>query len=261
MSIHRIHLLDVPIDAVTQTQALDRIRVLLASAGQQHVVTPNNEMLVIAHRDASFRSVLQRAALNLPDSTGVVLMARLQGTPLPERVTGTDTMQRLCETLGPEHPVFLLGAMPGVAERVADVLRQRNSGLRIVGTFDGSPREEDAPAIIHKINDVKPVILFVAYGAPLQEMWIDRYVQHLPTVRVAMGVGGAFDFIAGIQKRAPGWMRAIGLEWAWRFIQEPSRWKRMWRAVVVFPVLCFFTRPRASAPPEPPPTFPRSSSV
>ena len=248
MSDARIHLLGVPIDAVTKVKALDRMHAMLNAGGRHHVVTPNNEMLVAASRDPHFHAVLQRSALNLPDSTGLILMARLRGIRIPERVTGTDTMQALCASLSSDHPVFLLGAAPGIAERAAEILKQHNSNLRIAGTYAGSPREEDAPEIIRCINGASPHILFVAYGAPAQDLWIDRHLKDLPTVRVAMGVGGAFDFIGGVQKRAPTWMCSIGLEWLWRMMREPSRLPRIFTAVVVFPLLCLREsfRPRAT---------------
>lgn len=235
----RVTLLGVPIDALTQAEALARLENFLKDSGQKHVATPNNEMLVEAHRNARFRDVLQHTALNLPDSTGLLLMARLRGHRLPARVTGTDTMQKmLCALLDERHPVFFLGAAAGVAQRAAEELKKCNPRLTIAGTFSGSPRSEDAQEIIQKINDAQPHLLLVAFGAPAQDLWIAEHLHKLQSVRVAMGVGGAFDFVAGVQKRAPRFIRTLGLEWAWRFAHEPKRWRRMWKAVVVFPILC-----------------------
>lgn len=235
----RVSLLGVPIDALTQAQAMEQLTIWLQHPqSKKHVMTPNNEMLVMAARDPLFKALLQRSALNLPDSTGLILMARLRGEKIPERVTGTDMLQRLCELLGPEHPVFLLGAGDGVAECAAEELKGRNPRLIIAGTYSGSPRDSDAPDIIRRINASGAHLLFVAYGAPMQDVWIDRYLKEMPTVRIAMGVGGAFDFIAGVQKRAPQWMRSMGLEWLWRLMREPKRLPRIFNAVVVFPLLC-----------------------
>ncbi len=232
-----MRLLGVYLDAVTHAQALDRLRELLIDGRQHHVMTPNNEMLVMAQRDETFRKVLQRTSLNLPDSSGLLFAARWTGQVLPERVTGADTVAALCASLPSDHPVFLLGAAPGAAQAAADALQSINPSLRIAGTFAGSPREADAEEILQRINAAKPHLLFVAYGAPAQDLWIDRYLQRMPSVRVAMGVGGTLDFLAGRIRRAPSWMRGLHLEWAWRFAQEPSRWKRMWNAVAVFPWL------------------------
>lgn len=241
----RITLLGIPLDPVTQSETLQRMHSFLVQEGQQrHVATPNSEMLVEASRNPAFRTVLQHTSLNLPDSRGLLLMARLWGQRILERVTGADTMRHLCSSIGPEHPVFLLGAAPGIAERAAEKLQKLNPRLRIAGTFAGSPQEEDAPAIIACIHAAAPHLLFVAYGAPAQELWIARHLCDCPTVRVAMGVGGAFDFLAGAQRRAPRWMQRVGLEWIWRVVLEPKRLPRIINAVVVFPVMCLWERMR-----------------
>lgn len=234
---HRITLLGVPIDAVSPRQALDRLLSLLVSGGQYHVMTPNNEMLVQAASLPAFHLLLRRITLNLPDSTGLVLGARLTGQVLPHRVTGVDTMRALCTELSSAHPIFLLGAKPGIAEKTAEVLRAGNPSLVVAGTYSGSPKPEDAAEIIARINQSGAHILFVAFGAPGQDLWIDRYRTELTQVRLAMGVGGSFDFFAGAQKRAPGWLRKLGLEWVWRLVREPTRYKRIWQAVAVFPYL------------------------
>ncbi len=194
-------------------------------------------MLVAASRDARFAAVLRATALNLPDSTGLLWAARKTGQRLPERVTGVDTVERLCAGLGPETPVFLLGAAEGVAEKAADALRAKNPRLAVAGTLSGSPSAAEAAGIVDAINRSGARLLLVAFGAPAQDLWIARHAASLSSVRVAMGVGGTFDFLAGVRKRAPKWMRSIGLEWLWRFIRQPSRAGRMWNAVVVFPWL------------------------
>ncbi len=235
--MQRVRLLSVPIDPVISTDAVARIKQMLDLPGQFHVATPNAEMLVAAARDASFRQLLNRTALNLPDSVGLLYAARWTRQRLPQRVTGVDTVSRLCLSLPSEHTVFLLGAAPGVAGRAAAELQAHNPRLQIVGTFAGSPREEDASAIIALINRAAPHVLLVAYGAPAQDQWIDRHLNDLPSVKVAMGVGGTFDFLAGTAKRAPRWMRAVGLEWLWRLLLQPWRLPRIIHAVVLFPLL------------------------
>ena len=200
-------------------------------------MTPNNEMLVESGRNPAFRSVLQGSALNLPDSQGILFAARWTGQFLPERVPGVDAVQSLCAQLDESSPVFLLGAAEGVAEQAAAALLRKNPRLRITGIFSGSPQHHDAADIVARINHAQPHLLLVAFGAPAQDLWIAEHLREMPSVRVAMGVGGTFDFIAGIRTRAPRLFQRLGLEWLWRFIQEPSRWRRMWRAVAVFPFL------------------------
>jgi N-acetylglucosaminyldiphosphoundecaprenol N-acetyl-beta-D-mannosaminyltransferase len=233
----RIRLLGVPIDVVTAQTSVERLLQMLSLPKGHHVMTPNAEMLVAAARDNGFRELLNATDLNLPDSGGMVWMAKWTGQHLPERVTGIDTVERLCARLTPEQPIFLLGGKPGVAEKAALILRSRNPNLRIAGTFAGSPKEEDAGDIINRINTAKPHILLVAYGAPKQDQWIHAHLPKLPTVRIAMGVGGTFDFLAGTQKRAPVWMQRMYLEWLWRLLLQPSRWRRIATAVLVFPWL------------------------
>ena len=202
-------------------------------------MTPNAEMLVESTRNPRFKEVLLQSALNLPDSIGLLHMARWTGQKLPERVTGVDTVIRLCSAFDESHPVFLLGAAPGIAKKAAETLRIQNPHLRIVGTLAGSPSAEDAAEIIRNINASNPHLLLVAFGAPRQDLWIRDHLGEMPSVRVAMGVGGTLDFLTGVQKRAPIPFQVLGLEWLWRVIREPRRIGMIWRAVMVFPWLVF----------------------
>jgi N-acetylglucosaminyldiphosphoundecaprenol N-acetyl-beta-D-mannosaminyltransferase len=201
-------------------------------------MTPNNEMVVMAQRDPNFMDIVQNSQLNLADSTGILLVSTLSGQRLPCRNTGVDTVQELCKTLGSDSPIFLLGAAPGVAQKTAEILQSRSPLLRVVGTDAGWSNDDDAPRILTKINEAKPHLLLVAFGAPKQDEWIAKYLPKLPSVRVAMGIGGTFDFIAGTQTRAPKFMRTFGLEWLYRLVREPKRFKRIFNAVIVFPWLC-----------------------
>lgn len=239
--MNRVTILKVPIDPLTRTQAVERIKAMLDAPRSQQVITVNSEMFVESERNPSFKTLLQGSDLNLPDGTGLLWAAAFTNQKIPERVTGVDTVQKLCSMLGPEHPVFLLGAGEGVAKKAAEVLRLRNPHLKIVGTFAGSPKDSDATAIIGRINESKPHLLLVAYGSPHQEQWIAKHLHELPTLRIAMGVGGTFDFLTGVQKRAPKFLQGMGLEWAWRLLHDPRRIGRIFNAVVVFPLLCLGT--------------------
>ncbi len=229
----RVSILGVPVDNVTRAGAADLIASMLTGAGQHHVATPNPEMIVEAARNPEFKALLNRTSLNMPDGTGLLWAARRQGTPLRERVTGTDVMMDVCARVG--GPVFLLGAMPGIAEYAAHALQTRNPALVIAGTFAGSPKPEHDDKIVTMINASGAPLLFVAYGAPKQELWIARNLSRMPGVRVAMGVGGAFDFLSGRRKRAPEFLRNSGLEWLFRLWQEPHRLGRIITATVTFP--------------------------
>jgi len=236
---NRVEILGVPFAAVTLSSAVDIIKRMLTQKEQRHVMTPNSEMLVEASKNPKFHSLLNRTALNIPDSIGIVKAARRTGQVLTERVTGVDTVELLCKELSEEIPVFFLGAGEDVARRVSLVLKKRNPSLNVAGTFSGGPKPEDAITIIQKVNKSGAQLLLVAFGAPKQDLWIDRYLKDMPNVRVAMGVGGTFDFIAGVRTRAPTLFQKLGLEWLWRFLREPTRIKRIWNAVVEFPMLVF----------------------
>ncbi|MGQ9584457.1 MAG: WecB/TagA/CpsF family glycosyltransferase [Anaerolineae bacterium] len=193
----------------------------------RHVVTVNPEFIVHARGDEVFRQVLNGADLALADGYGVVWASRVLGCSLPERVAGVDTMQRLCAWAAEVGwPVFLLGASPGVAERAAAVLVQEHPALQVAGCHAGSPRPEEEEGIVERVRGSGAKILFVAYGAPRQDLWIARNLPRLG-VSIAVGVGGSFDFIAGIVPRAPEWMQRWGLEWLYRLARQPWRWRRM----------------------------------
>lgn len=165
----------------------------------------------------------------VPDGVGLLWAAKQRGHPLPERVTGSDGVPIIAERAAQQGwRVYLLGAAEGIAERAAAVLCQRYPGLQIAGTFSGSPAPEAEDALVERINASDADILFVAYGAPTQDKWIARNLPRL-RVHVAMGVGGSFDFIAGIIPRAPQWMRRAGLEWLYRLYLQPRRIGRMMR--------------------------------
>jgi N-acetylglucosaminyldiphosphoundecaprenol N-acetyl-beta-D-mannosaminyltransferase len=220
-------ILDVSVDAITKQAALRRIAAFIEQGTPHHVVTVNPEYVMRACREQAFRLVLNRADLATPDGAGLLLAARALGFRLPERVTGVDLIWAVArEGAKRGWRLYLLGAAPGVAERAAGALVAANQGLNICGTFAGTPLDEEAPAICRTIAAADPHVLLVAFGAPTQDYWIAAH-QHDLRVPVAMGVGGALDFIAGEKRRAPVIMRRAGLEWLYRLIQEPWRWRRM----------------------------------
>jgi N-acetylglucosaminyldiphosphoundecaprenol N-acetyl-beta-D-mannosaminyltransferase len=193
----------------------------------RQICTVNPEFIVDAHRDPTFAGVLHRADRRVPDGVGVLWAARLLGQPLDERVTGSDGIFHIAARAAQRGwRVFFLGAAPGVAAHTAHLLRQRYPGLIIAGAHSGGPADDEWPAIAGWLASTQADILFVAFGHPKQDFWIARHRTELP-VAVALGIGGAFDFVAGVTTRAPRWMQQLGLEWLHRLIQEPWRWRRM----------------------------------
>lgn len=225
-----ITILGLPVHPITYAEWLECIGDWVRKGGgARHVCTLNPEFVMIARRDPNFWNILHRATLCVPDGVGLLWAARRQGTPLPERVTGSDGVPIIAERAAQEGwRLYLLGAGPGIAQRTADILQTRFPGLQIAGIYEGSPAPEDEDAIVERINSSGTHILFVAYGAPEQDKWIARNLPRLK-VTMAMGVGGAFDFIAGVVPRAPVWMQRMGIEWLYRLYLQPWRIKRMMR--------------------------------
>jgi N-acetylglucosaminyldiphosphoundecaprenol N-acetyl-beta-D-mannosaminyltransferase len=221
-----IEILGVRVDDVTYDDLLVQVDAFAASGQPHQIVTLNPEMLVAAHDDPAFRRILNAADLNVADGVGLMLAARWLGRPMRGRVTGSDGIYRLaahCAQRG--YRLFLLGAAPRVAEIVAERLTAANPGLEVAGVYAGSPRAEDVDDAIARVRAVAPDLLLVAYGVPAEERWIAQNRDRLG-VPVMIGVGGAFDFVAGVARRAPAWMRRAGLEWLHRLAREPWRWRR-----------------------------------
>ncbi len=234
LSIRRVRILGTAIDDITEDQTLGRIAEFIAAGTPHQIVTVNPEFVMEARRNPAFRDVLARANLATPDGFGLLLVARWRGSPFRGRVTGVALTERIAQEAARRGwSLFLLGAAPGVAERAAAALQRTNPGLRIAGCYAGSPRPADEPAICERIAQARPDVLLVAYGHPAQDLWIARN-QPILGVPVAIGVGGVFDFLAGTVPRAPAWMRRIGLEWLYRLIKQPWRWRRILVAVPLF---------------------------
>lgn len=238
-TIDAIEILGVKVHCVNFEQTLTQISHWIEDAGCKQakasdtqskihqICTVNPEFIMAARRDPVFAAVLQAADLCVPDGMGVVWAARRQGVTLSERVTGSDGIYHICAraaTCG--WRVYFLGAAEGVAAQAAARLGNLYPGLRVVGAYSGSPAAHDWPAIAQRLQAAQPDILFVAYGHPRQDLWIAQHRHELPT-KVALGVGGAFDFVAGVTRRAPAWMRQWGVEWLYRLLQQPWRWRRM----------------------------------
>ena len=222
-----VDILSVYVSRVTMSQALSMMEGMILSGDSHHIVTVNPEFIMTARRNEAFRDILNSADLAIPDGMGIVLASRLLGKPITERVTGVDLVEQFAQVAARKgFRFFLLGAAPGVAERAADVLKQACSGLVIAGTYSGSPRPGEEDAICLMIREARPDVLLVAFGSPKQDLWIARTRKKL-NVPVSIGVGGSLDYIAGVIDRAPKWMQDVGLEWFYRLMNQPERWRRM----------------------------------
>jgi N-acetylglucosaminyldiphosphoundecaprenol N-acetyl-beta-D-mannosaminyltransferase len=230
----RIDLGPVPVDAVTRGQALDRIGSLIASGEGGAVFTPNVDHVVLADENPRFRSAYGRVSLSLADGMPLVWTSRMLGTPVPERVAGSDLVVPLLERAAERGwRVYFLGGGPGVAELARDRVVEKLPALRIVGTdaprVDVDEPPERRAAVTGRIVAAAPDIVLVGLGAPKQEIWIDQVREALRPA-VLLGVGASLDFLAGTIPRAPGWMARSGLEWLYRLGREP---RRLWRRYLV----------------------------
>lgn len=232
-----MNILGIKIDNLSKTEAMRSVRQFLG--GGQHVIaTTGPEFIMAAQHDPEFKSILNKSDLSLADGFGLALAARRMGERLVERLPGVDLLQDICSIAAETNQsVFLLGAQPGVAEKTAVRLIERYPLLRIAGAesgYRGWHRRVPDERLVDIINRRQPDILFVAFGQVKQEKWIYRHLPQLPTVKLAMGVGGSFDYISGKVKRAPTFMRRIGLEWLYRLFRQPWRTSRILTAVVKF---------------------------
>lgn len=217
----------VRIDGHTKQEALEEVERLIADGGSHYIVTPNPEILLHARANPSFRSVLNGAALSLCDGIGLYLALRTKGICMPERICGADFIEDICRAAEKKGwSICCIGAHNAVRARSMRVLRDHYPDLIVQDGGEGA-------------GDLPPCdIAFAALGAPKQEFWMSEQIARGSSAKIMMGVGGAFDMISGVLPRAPRIMRKAGLEWLWRLILEPRRWRRIFRAVFIFPLLC-----------------------
>jgi N-acetylglucosaminyldiphosphoundecaprenol N-acetyl-beta-D-mannosaminyltransferase len=226
--MRRVNIDGLFFDDVTMPEATERIVELAKMRDRpRYVCTGNLDHLAIAEADPDFKRAYEEADLVVADGAPVVWLSRLGGTPLRERVAGSDLFWTLGEASA-KHGVtlFFLGGADGAADDAKAVLEQRFPGVKIVGTycppFATFSTDAEQERIVAEVKGKSPDVLLVAFGAPKQEKWIAHNKVRLG-VPVSIGVGGSFEMASGKLKRAPRWMQRVGLEWAYRFAQEPRR--------------------------------------
>lgn len=229
----RSFILGLPFNPISIEEAVLAVVERLYAEPPSHVCFLNAHCANLAYRDQAYVQVLQTAALCFPDGIGLRLAGHILGRPVPHNVNGTDMFPLLCAALEEtDAGVFFFGGQPGVAEQVRHWVELYYPGVRVCGVRHGYFSPEEDSLILRQIADSGARLLLVALGAPLQDLWIHRFLPELaslgsPGVKVAMGVGGLFDFYSGRIPRAPLWLRRRGGEWMYRLYQEPQRmWKR-----------------------------------
>lgn len=219
----RIDLMGCQVDNLNMEETLGVVEGFIASGRPHQHVVVNVDKIVKAHRDPVLRQIINDCALINADGMPVVWASRLLGKPLKERVTGVDLFEALMARSAEKGwRVFLLGAREEVVSGVARLYPARYPGLDLVGYRNGYWKPDEEAAVVAQIAAAKPDILFVAISSPKKEEFLARY-QAAMRIPFAMGVGGTFDVAVGLVKRAPVWMQNAGLEWFYRFLQEPRR--------------------------------------
>lgn len=214
----KVDILGVKIDDVTMDEALRIVEKWIWNPGKHYIVTPNPEFIMTAQKDLEFKKILNNADLSIPDGNGLKLSGKIKNN-----ISGGDLMERLVALSSEKgFVVGLFGGLNGVAEKTAECLKKKYSGLKL-------------NVVNEKLIPVD--ILFVAFGAPKQEKWIYQNLSKLP-VKIAMGVGGAFDYMSGKVPRAPKWIRDLGFEWLFRLIIQPWRIKRQISLIKYLWLIC-----------------------
>ena len=239
----------IPIHNLTMDEAVNSILDLLTADAPSQVCFVNPACANMAHRDPQYDRILKGAGLALADGIGMHLAGKVLGQHLQQNVNGTDLFPRLCQSLSATgQGVFLLGGRPGVAQAVAGWIAEHHPRVVVCGSQHGYFADDEEEDVVARIASSGARLLLVALGVPRQEKWIDQHLSDFG-VGVAMGVGGLFDFISGRIPRAPLWLRELGLEWAYRFYQEPRRmWKRYFLGNAVFLYRVWRERLRRSHP-------------
>ena len=270
----RIKILDIPIDPLTRQEARERVTLFLNSGGPKQIVTVNPEMVMWAQQDFKFAKILLfKSALNLADGAGLLWAAKYLSTRrkgevfsllfslstliwwpgycrsiIPERVTGTDFMMDILDLAaeGSEKvKVFLLGGWNDSAKEVAGKLSRIYADLIFIShpglpvSKEGQYDRQENEKIVAQVNQSGAEILLVAYGHPKQEFWINDNLKKFENIKIAMGVGGAFDFLSGRLMRAPVVLRRLNLEWLWRLVRQPWRLARVMTATYRFVSLVY----------------------
>lgn len=235
--MNRITVLNVPIDDISLQESVRMIiaKVRENNRGIYHVVTVNPESIVTAQHDEDFKEILKRADLAVPDGIGLVLAAKIKNLTLRNRVTGVDLTEELIrESEKNGLKIMFFGGKNGVAQKALECLKV--SYPRLIGKALTGPEQinnttpQQKQSYIETINAFSPDILFIAFGQPKQEKWIEENKNKI-NAKVCVGIGGTLDYISGNVKRAPLWIRKIGFEWLYRLIREPWRAKRQLRLI------------------------------
>lgn len=227
---NRYPIMNTFVNAVSMDESIDYVeRIIKERIPTQHVVI-NALKINLMETDPKLAEIVNACPLINVDGASVVWAAKRLGIPLKERVTGCDMFQNLVRVAAEKgYKIFLFGAKEEVVTKVKSIYEKQYPGIQIVGYRNGYFTEKDEPEIVKQMHDSGADMIFVAFSSPKKEYWVNKYLNEIG-IPFVMGVGGSFDIVAGVTERAPKWFQEHGLEWFYRFIQEP---KRMWKRYII----------------------------
>jgi N-acetylglucosaminyldiphosphoundecaprenol N-acetyl-beta-D-mannosaminyltransferase len=238
-------ILGVKVDAVTKNEAIAKIAGFLDEEKSHVITTPNPEIILYARKHQAYREILNKSDLALPDGEGLLIVSRFMKEKLTERVSGADMVPAIA-VLAREKKLKI-GLLGGLDQATVDkaAMVMRGWGNEVVFASHGVTKKDWQNSAFHEkiiraLRSSAPQVVYVAFGHPKQEEWIDKYKTALPSVRLFIGCGGSLEFVAGVAQRAPSWMQRAGLEWLWRLAIEPKRIKRIFNAVIIFPLTVLY---------------------
>ncbi len=229
--MQRYEILGCPVDGVDMRGALDFVaEAVKTRTTPGFVLAVNPEKVFVLRQDAFLKDFFQGACLLIPDGVGMVKALKILHGISVSRVPGADLMQNICaEAPARGYRIFIYGASEAVSRRACGVLQERYSGIQIVGRANGFVKPGEMAQLVTRINESQADILFIAMGSPKQEKWMSEHAAELKNVKICQGIGGTLDTIAGTVKRAPLFWQKLGLEWFYRLLCQPSRFKRQLR--------------------------------
>ncbi|MFA4818259.1 MAG: WecB/TagA/CpsF family glycosyltransferase [Patescibacteria group bacterium] len=245
-----LHIFNIKIDDCNLGEIVEKIKAYIRSNQRTFVVTANPEILLRAHKNKQYHAIISRARLVCIDGAGVILASYLLGKPLKQgRVTGADLVEELAkQSEANDFTLYFVGYNDNVLQKATQNLKLKYPNCKIAGYAEGPffnvnqtmpINNQDNNWLVNDIKAKKPDILLVGFGSPKQDYWLDYYLPLLPC-KVGIGVGGSFDYFAGAIKRAPKAWQSLGLEWLYRLVKQPVRLRRIFNAVVVFPLVVIF---------------------
>mgnify|MGYP001214324917 CR=1 FL=1 len=230
MKKDRYKIMNTYVNVVSMEETIQRVeKIIKMRKPTQHVVI-NASKVNLMEKDPELRRIVNACPLINADGASIVWAAKRLGVPLKERVTGCDLFQRLVAVAAEKgYRVYLFGAKEEVVVKVKQIFEKQYPGIQIVGYRNGYFTEADEPEIVKNMAESGADMMFVAFSSPKKEYWVNKYINQL-NIPFVMGVGGSFDIVAGVTERAPIWWQEHGLEWLYRFIQEP---RRMWKRYII----------------------------